>query len=502
MKKDRFIFQTVAVAIITLIFVSCSEDFLDREPSNYLTGEQIEDYAPFNPEIAKGMVRGIYSTTFAYGTGGTGDHDDFGQKSIDITTDLMSGDMVLVGKNYNWFSSEYELTAMTKTSSRAYKNWYYYYQIVKSANSVIDGLSAYDSLDINNQHSLGQAFSLRAYAYYNLVNLYQHPYGDDPDALAIPMYLSQTIPEAAPLVSVDSVYDIVIADLDTALVLLEGFNREAKNEIDITVAKGLLAYAKLATQQYSDAADLATDLIGSGSYQLMSSEDVIQSGFSSVNNAGWMWGVDITDDNTSGLASFWGHVDVFTYSYAGAGDGKAIDISLYESIPDNDVRKQQFSYNESDPYHLHPTYKFYDSQRTVFADRMWTNDIVYMRIAEMYLLAAEAYSHYDIPEAKRMVNLLLSEREPGASSRINGMSDEEFLNELHLQWRIEFWGEGKSLFALKRMQRTATRGDNHRALANTSYAYNSENMIFAVPEDELINNPNIDENAPGELITP
>ena len=47
-----------------------------------------------------GQALGTYSTTFAWKTGGTTNHDDFGQKSIDITTDLMSGDLAMSGETY------------------------------------------------------------------------------------------------------------------------------------------------------------------------------------------------------------------------------------------------------------------------------------------------------------------------------------------------------------------------------------------------------------------
>jgi hypothetical protein len=37
-------------------------------------------------------------------SGGTTDHDDFGQKGYDIYTDMLCSDMVLAGLNYGWYS--------------------------------------------------------------------------------------------------------------------------------------------------------------------------------------------------------------------------------------------------------------------------------------------------------------------------------------------------------------------------------------------------------------
>ena len=474
----------------------CSEDYLNREPSDYLTGEQIKRYSPLNPEIPNGIIRGIYSLTFEYGSGGTGGHDDFGQKSVDIATDLMAGDMVLTGKTYNWFSQDYELNSTNKTNERTYMIWRYYYQIIKGANSVIDGLSG-DSIDSASPEikaAFGQAKALRAYAYYNLVNLYQNPFTDNSSLMAIPVYVTQLTAEAAPLSTIEDVYKVIISDLETAVKMLNGFQRTNKNEINENVAKGLLAYAYLASGNYGKASELSGEVISSGEFRLMNIDEVIQSGFNSVNIPGWMWGIDLTTDNTTGLASFWGQMDIFTYSYAGAGDGKAIDISLFNAIPENDIRKSQFLNKPTDQYYLHPTYKFYDKARIVFNDRQWENDLVYMRVAEMYLIYAEANAYINPSESKKILRIFLAQREPGANARINALSDADLIKEVYFQWRVEMWGEGKSLFALKRFKKTATRGANHKYLANSSYPYNDERLVFKIPESEINNNPQISGN--------
>ena len=494
MKNSLNIILISLTSITSLLGLGgCSEDYLNREPSDYLTGEQIKRYSPLNPEIPNGIIRGIYSLTFEYGSGGSGGHDDFGQKSVDITTDLMSGDMVLTGKTYGWFSQDYELNNTNKTNSRTYTNWRYYYQIIKGANSVIDGLSG-DSINSASpkiKAAYGQAKALRAYAYYYLVNLYQNPYTDNSTIKAIPVYLSQLTAEAAPLSTVEDVYKVIISDLETAVIMLKDFNRTNKNEINANVAKGLLAYAYLASGNYVKASELSGQVIASGEFRLMNIDEVVQSGFNSVNIPGWMWAIDLTTDNTTGLASFWGQMDIFTYSYAGAGDGKAIDIGLFNSIPNSDIRKSQFLNKPNDQYYLHPTYKFYDKARIVFNDRQWENDLVYMRVAEMYLIYAEANAHINPTESKKILRIFLAQREPGANARINALTDAQLMKEVYFQWRVEMWGEGKSFFAMKRFKETVTRGANHKYLANGSYPYNDDRIVFKIPENEINNNPQI-----------
>lgn len=134
-------------------------------------------------------------------------------------------------------------------------------------------------------------------------------------------------------------------DLTDAIPLLEGFKRPsgAKDQIDQSVAKGILAYVYLTMGDYKNAAKLSQEVIDSKQYTLMNKTEIINSGFASVSIPGWMWAIDLTTSNSPALPTFWGHMDLFTYSYAYAGGEKLIDTELYNSIPASDARKKWFS---------------------------------------------------------------------------------------------------------------------------------------------------------------
>jgi len=78
-----------------------------------------------------------------------------------------------------------------------------------------------------------------------------------------------------------------------------------------------------------------------------------------------------------------------------------------------------------------------------------------------------------------------------ASATITPLSGQALLDEIYLQTRIELWGEGKTFFAMKRNQATVTRGSNHVYRANESFAYDSDEMTFQIPQSEIDNNPSI-----------
>ena len=210
-------------------------------------------------------------------------------------------------------------------------------------------------------------------------------------------------------------------------------------------------------------------------------------GFNDVNTSGWMWGVDITLDSGLDLVSWWGQIDYFSYSYAAFGDAKSIDSDLYAAIPDNDVRKGQFA---TAYVPLLPLNKFYDDDRIRYgASTSVTADYIYMRIAEMYLLNAEASAKTgDEGGARTMLKVLLDERLDD-TSYVDGLAGQDLTDEIYLQTRIELWGEGKAYLNLKRNKATTTRGDNHLSFVGETISYDDERITFEIPESEIQNNP-------------
>ncbi|TPE44886.1 RagB/SusD family nutrient uptake outer membrane protein [Pontibacter mangrovi] len=512
MKKNLYIIGALALSVLT---TSCKDDFLDTKPSQQLSPEQIKTAAETDPSLLKGFMAGIYSNMYNTGTGGTTGHDDFGQKGYDIYTDMLSSDMVLAGTNYGWYTTLARYQATTNyTLNDAYQPWRYYYQIIFSANTLIEILGGNDAVqeEVDRQYVMGQAKAMRAYGYFYLANLYAKGYGTGSEAI-LPIYTDTTVP-AQPLSTSAQVYEQIIKDLEEAITLLDGFERGAKNEINQSVAKGLLVYALSArgtTEDLQRVVTLTDEIITSGEYAMLTPNQVVaqfdadgkitnreSAGFNDVASPSWMWGVDLTLDINLDLVSWWGQVDLFTYSYAWAGDPKVIDASLYNAIPSDDYRKGQFY----EPYDLMPINKFYAPDRVKGGQRNVVTDYVYMRIEEMVLLNAEANARLgNDAEAKAMLAMLMEQRrrEVAGSEATTGadayedylatLSGDALLDEVFLQTRIELWGEGKTYLALKRLKKSITRGENHLFLAGQTFGWEDDEMTFPIPQAELLNNP-------------
>lgn len=476
--------------LLAISFFSCDKEFLETEPTQLISGKQITEASKVNPKLQEANIAGVYSTMYSTAVGGTTMHEDFGHRANDIYSDMLSSDMTMSANNYGWYRPMLQLTSTTDyTSLRNYSVWRYHYRIIRGANTVIDGLGGTEAVPENEDGKfyMGQAKAMRAYGYFYLANFFAKEYM--PDESILPIYTNTTDPNQ-PLSTTSEVYALIVQDLEEAIMLLDKFERTAKSQVNKEVAQGLLAYTYLTMGEYAKSAELSKAIIDSGSYTLMSETEVV-GGFNNIATSGWMWGVDLTIDIGLDLLSWWGMVDIYTFSYASFGDPKVIDQGLYDKIPADDARKAQFLNAPTNALHLVPYKKFYHKDRVFRGQRNVTADYFYMRVAEMYLLNAEASAKANKEaEAKTSLKMLLDKRLPD-TSYVDALTGQSLLDEIYLQTRIELWGEGKSYLAMKRFKATVTKGINHAYLSGTSYKYNDEKLTFEIPQAEIIDNPHI-----------
>ena len=499
MKKLIYIFS-LAAAI--LIITSCSEDFLDKRPTSYISIEDYNETKAINPEIAAATLRGIYNQMVTAGIGGTSSQEDFGHKSFDLMSDLLSSDMAQVTGAYNRFVSFANLLWTTDKSINLpnYTAWRFYYTIIKSANLIIDGNGGNEAVPTTDAEkaAMGQAKAIRAFAYFYLSQYYVVEY--DPNKEVLPIY-TEVLQPAQAKSKLSEVYDLMISDLNDAISLMANFSRDNKAFVNADVAKGLLAYVYASMGESSKnvmAMELANEVINSGTYMLMDADEVT-GGFTKLTTPGWMWGFDITDANNLGLVSWHGFMDAYSYSYQAVGNNRGIDLGLYDQIDPNDIRKQQFgkvtfgvgTYTAGVSPHI-PAGKFYNLNKVSMGQRPILDDYVYMRVAEMYLLSAElAAVEGDDMAAKTTLKMLLAKRfdDAGDYAYVDALSGQALIDEIVFQTKIELLAEGKSYLLMKRRKLTNTRGTNHMNLKGQSFAHNDPRLTFEIPQRELTDNP-------------
>ena len=470
------------LSAVAFNLTACKDDFLTTEPT------AVVSTAP-----ADVRLNGLYLMTYQTGTGGTSGHTDFGQKNVDICTDMLCGDMALLATNYGQYQDIANLKATQQPSDNYnYIPWRYYYRLIYEANKSIAELAS--PKNNSEKYTLAQFRALRGYAYFYLMQIFTTKYEPDSRTNSIPLYTTADI-TSKPRVKQSEVYAQIISDLEFAVTNLAGFTRSKKGMIDKYVAEGLLTYVYAAMGNNQKVAELAQDIVNNSGYPLTTREQIFYDtttkkggGFNDVETKSWMWGVDLITENSFDLKSWWGMIDIYSYSYAMAGDGKAMDNKLYAKIRENDIRKKQFNKD------LLPANKFFAPDRVIGGQRKISTDYVYMRVDEFYLLAAEALAKLgQDAQAKTIYKKLLELRYPKATAAtdvayVDALTNAQLQDDIYLNTRIELWGEGKSYFAMKRNHKTIERGSNHVEEKNESFKYDNPRLTFSIPENETINN--------------
>ncbi len=504
-------------ALIAMTLTGC-EDFLDRYPQGgTLLYGQYKDL----DDLLEGTTMGIYSTMYEFG----GDHDVFGKRSIDMYGDLLSGDMAMSSSSYGWF--QYDEYGYTRQYRGGYI-WSFYYEIIRLCNLAINavedsGLPHIPTKDedltpsqITQGYYYGEILAMRGYAYAGLMQYYVAT-ADDTDYLITPaipvydeVYTETDAITGAPRALAEEVYLQIEQDLKTAIDYLDAYGeyaeRSSKLEINADVAHGVLAYAYLNWGGHdAEALRYATEVIDAETYSIIPNNDVLTNGFNEVNDPSWLWGQNVTIDNTTSLASFFGQVDIHSYSYAWAGDVKGVDEALLKEITDMkwDIRKHWWfdkSGNEDGAFKYAPTNKFFSatsnhSTEDTKIDRDWLSDNVFMRIESLHLIAAEACLNLDkLDSAVLFLDNIMSER-------IDTVANAQTLydtyktslagnataikNALIYNWRTELWGEGYSLQTFRRIQKTKVLGGNHMLRMNKTINSTEYQFTFDIPSSEV-----------------
>ncbi|HEX6914734.1 MAG TPA: RagB/SusD family nutrient uptake outer membrane protein [Chitinophagaceae bacterium] len=486
MKKIKFLALPL---LLSLVMAGCKKDFLTTEPSNAVGPEKLFG--------TTGKIQlyldGAYKKMFAFSPGGSGRHDDYGQKSWDLSNDLMGQDMIVHTQGYGWYNAVYQYTEWQQaTANRQPHNaWYYYYSMIGSANTILDNIDAAAGTQAEKDNLKGQAYGLRAYAYYYLANYWQQTYKGNETAKGVPVHTSAKETDTKSRGTLQQVYDQIETDLNNAETLLTGKPRASKVAIDVSVVRGFKARVALLKEDWATAATKANQ--ARQGYTLMSSAQY-QSGFSQISNPEWMWGSLIPSAEATIYASFFSHIDISTGGYAALGGQKKIAKDLYDQIPAGDVRKTVFRAPGTGTS-ANPDYN--QLKFRVPTPGNWAADYLYMRAAEMYLIEAEALARQgqDAP-ARTVLETLVQTRYPAYSAA--SFSGTALINEILLQRRIELWGEGFALIDIKRLKNGMNRPTgpgNHGSPNFNPGIYTTTaadpRYLMKIPQNELDNNPKI-----------
>lgn len=504
MKSNNILFKGIVMST-ALFAASCSDSYLNTEPSQFLDEDAVSE-ALQDPTKVQALITGAYMNFYNGGDYHTR-HDDFGYPAIVITTDLLCED-VAYHRDQHFFCYDYQLDNRLGNYARTVSMWRQLYQVIDNTNDIIEMLKPTDSRPAPEgqlKSMLGQAYGLRAYCYFWLVNLWQQPLSVGANQLGVPLKTEDVYrPERVP---VGEIYDQIVSDLENGYGYLKGAGLSNKGNLSEYSVAAIYANVLMFKGDYANAAKYAEEAIKGGA---LNSKAEMLSGFNSLDMSEVIWGYSVNGETTGYYASFFSHMDSYFIGYGGqVGFRKLVGSQLYDKIDANDVRKKWFGYN--DDYNLlgisygyedgygfsdYIAGKFRDKYMTSDgADDPFTSDIIYFRTAEMYYLAAEAYYLNDEPtKAQDKLNEIVSTRLDGYTCSLSGQA---LYDEICWQKRIDMWGEGCRYLDAKRRDENITRSASVNYAADLrfynaiDYSARDYRMIYRIPTVEMQNNPEI-----------
>lgn len=486
MKKMKFL--TIPILLATVVLPGCKKDYLNTVPTDRIPESQIFGTV----EKINLALNGTYQSMFAFALNGSTRHDNFGQKVVDLSSDLMGNDMVVNTQGYGWFNASYQYTEFLQevAGRQSANSWDYYYIVLGQANAIlknIDGVVGGAQAD--KDRIKGEALGIRAYCLYYLANLWQQTYKGNETKPGIPIPLETDLDDHA-RGTLQEVYDQITTDLAASETLLTGKTRPDKTHIDVSVVRGFQARVALLKEDWATAAAKAAS--ARAGYTIMTPAQYSAVGaFSTISNPEWMWGSYIPADQATIYASFYSHMDVRTGGYAALGGQKKITKFLYDKMDAADIRKARFQAPGTGTA-TSPDYNQLKLQVPVAGS--WAADYLYMRAAEMYLIEAEALArqNQDGP-ARTALETLVKARYPAYSAA--SFSGTALVNEILMQRRIELWGEGFSLMDIKRLKTGLNRPSgpgNHGSPNFNPVVYTipdgDRRFLMRIPRSEIDNN--------------
>ena len=461
MKSFKYITMGLAVAS-AMSFSSCASDYLDTTPTDKVS-DIVANQSVSNLYMAlNGIHREMVSQE-------SGRQAMGGEPGFMMMRDCEGDDMTWLTNTWmkaSWLGWQ---ANMNETSSDNRNIWRIHYQWILNANKILEGLEtvpvATGEEQLYNQVK-GEALCVRAFAHFDLVQLYAGRYkqGGGNSQLGIPYRETSEVSEMARH-TVEEVYSKINADLNEATSLLAGIKANDVNHYTEKVAWGLKARVALAMHDYANAANYAEkaiQLAEADGHELMEG-DQLYCGFADIatDTKEGMYVALTPDDQTVYFYSFYAYMS-WNFSSTAIRQGvKAINADTYDTMSETDLRRAWWDPTGKMDV---PTsaFKKTEYQNRKFTARAVSNavgNVAFMRLAEMYLIAAEAYARAgQEAQAQDIFSKFQVTRDPEYVAQ--GNTGDALIEEIMNSRRVELWGEGFRFTDLKRLHLPIKRGRN------------------------------------------
>ncbi|MCS4135898.1 RagB/SusD family nutrient uptake outer membrane protein [Salinibacter ruber] len=478
----------VALAAVGLLGLTACDQTIDKDPEQSLPIDQVfQDVAG-----AQSALTGAYSGLQADGVYG-----GFQVMAGDFTADIANFD----GSFTTWQRAA--AFNVSSTHGPTDNIWEDHYDVINRANLIIENVPNLEGADQSQIDDLvGQAKFIRALSYFNLVRWFGEPYepGASNDQAGVILQtdgVQSTDPDFnQPRASVGDIYGQIRTDLEDAISRLDV--KAERIRAGQAVAEALLAKVSLYQGRYDEASNLAGTVIGRDGFTLSDDptvpyanesnpEIIFSTSFSSIDNSGtnaFMSSFYLPSD-------FGGRGDITANSQflsdAESGDRRATattGLGLSGDNPGPEIKGDNLLYSYGDA----------GGAPAAWTNK-WTNpnfgdDMPVLRVAEMYLIRAEAEARSSSgseSQARQDVNAIRNRAGLGDVS--SSLSDQALIDEIIQQRRYELAFEGDRRHDLQRLGRPITSSRSGTVQPGASQ------RILPIPAREIEVNDALDQSS-------
>lgn len=481
-----------------MALVSCKKN-LEKFPASSIATDQsfqsVRDAKSWNTGLYSSL-RGNFYGVYTY--------------PQDVQADMLNASIDYGNRN----GSPHRWDGFEATDGSIVSVWQNYYRAIANINLMLDGFQripvtgATETAELDRYR--GDAYAARAFYYSELVKRFAKPYEPATAAadLGVPLVLTYDIFAKPGRATVKAVYDQVLADLGQAKTLLAGVaGAQGSNRFTIDVVTALEARVKLNMQDWTGAKTAADALIAGGKYPLYTTQAAIQS----------YWYTDTKQE------------DVMQLFASTTETANANDIYLGLRTTDNTYRPDFVpSQSTIDKYAATDFRKavYFAAKPVNFTTGTGTLTLVnkypgnpalftttatnyrhmpkFFRIAEMYLISAEAGARSgnatSVADGLVKLNALRAAR--GLTTPLVGLAGAALFTEVKDERFRELAFEGFRLWDLKRWHegftRTSPQNTNFLTVGTgfttLSIAADNPKFQWGLPSNDININPNLKQN--------
>lgn len=456
------------IAAFSISFISCKKLIEIPQPDSTITTEKVFT----SGDIAAQAISGLYYSM------ANGRDPNLTVGGMTIYTGFSSDELVLYNLTNTNALEFYQNDLSPFNVQLLPRLWRTPFTNIYQANAIIEGLQNSASVsDSVRSELLSEAKFVRAFLNFNLTNLY----GDIP-------YLANTSWRENNLLSrlpVSQVYQNIVADLkDAQNHLVEDFSVGKGERIvpNRWTATALLARVYLYLEDWTDAETQATQVINSPYFSLVSLDDVFK-----ANSSEAIWQLQHDNTTFTGTATTegWTIIPINNQPLA------YISSQLLNAFEPEDNRKNSWVNSRlinGINYHYPFKYKI-GRVESVFGGAYSEYNTVF-RLAEQYLIRAEARAHQDkLAEAISDLNII---RHRAGLPDYSGSTDnkDSIIAAIMHEDQIEFFAEwGHRWLDLKRWGKideviAPIKGGNWKIT----------DKLYPIPLSELLTAPNVVQN--------